>query len=678
MKHHSYPLKRQALTAALALAAQTGCYAQAYLPAVTVTANPLGATDLIAPADVLTGTALKLRAKSTLGETLDGTPGVSSSYFGPNASRPTIRGLDGDRVRVLQNSGAMVDAAGHSFDHAVPSDPIAMERIEVLRGPGTLMYGGSAVGGVVNVMDNRIAQEPLFDAQGGLAGKVHLGTATGNSERAGAVLLQTGTERFTLHADAFARSAGDTAVPQDQACTQVGAPTVAKAICNSAATARGAALGVTWFGSHSRLGFSASAYQSDYGTVAEDNVTIGMKSTRYALEWDANALGGWIESLQLRASHGDYQHTEYDSGEAGTTFQNTGNDVRIHARHAPIATPVGAWQGVLGVQLENNRFSAVGAEAFAPFSRTGQAAVFAFEELPLQWGRISLGARWESVNVESLGNPEVDRFVPASRSFSPRSLALGALWNVADQWQLTSNLAYSERAPKDYELFANGPHIATHAYEIGNPQASVEQSTNVDVGVKWRRGANAFQLTAFANRFSNYLAQEATGAAHDMGDGNFLPEYAYNQVAARFIGWEASGKLRLWQAASSLDLELRADAVRATNTDTNQALPRIAPMRLGAAVVWTQGAWMARLDANHAAAQTDVPAGQLGTDAYTLTHASLTYQQSLGKTQVLWLARLDNIGDVLAYPASSILTQTAPGKAPLPGRSLRLGVQVVF
>jgi iron complex outermembrane receptor protein len=219
-----------AVAALISLGGVAGAHAQSAtrtgtaLPPVTVTGNPLGATDLIAPAEAYSGTSLLLRAQSTLGETLDGTPGVSSSYFGPNASRPIIRGLDGDRVRILQNSGASIDASGLSYDHAVPSDPISMERIEVLRGPGALMYGGSAVGGVVNVIDNRIPQERLFDAAGGVSGKLHLGAATGNAERSGAALLEAGTDRFALHADVFNRQSGDVAVPVSLPCTKPGSP----------------------------------------------------------------------------------------------------------------------------------------------------------------------------------------------------------------------------------------------------------------------------------------------------------------------------------------------------------------------------------------------------------------------------------------------------------------------
>ena len=666
------------------------------LPAVTITGNPLGATDLIAPTESYSGATLLLRSKSTLGETLDGTPGVSSSYFGPNASRPVIRGLDGDRVRILQNSGASVDASGLSNDHAVPSDPISMERIEVLRGPGALMYGGSAVGGVVNVIDNRIPQERQFDAKGGISGKLNLEGSSGDAARSAAALLETGTDRFTLHADAFTRRSGDVAVPMAQACEKPGAPTVANAICNSSAQTQGGALGGSVFLGHSRLGASVSSYSSDYGTVAEDAVTIGMRSNRVALEWDVDQLPGWIQSVKVRASQTDYQHTEYEGAEAGTVFKNTGNDVRITARHAKI----GKWQGVLGLQSEAVRFSADGTEAFAPYSRTVQNAVFAFEELPRDWGRFSLGARLESVLVDSEGNPLVARFVPTSRSFQPRSLALGALWNTAPGWQLTSNIAYTERAPKDYELFADGPHIATHAYEVGNSQAVLEQSTNMDIGTQWKNGAHTFKLSAFVNQFNNYLALQGTGVLRDTegngaggvgvtddgtgmsvesgGTAELLPEYVYTQVPARFTGLEASGRIRLLDAGQTLDLELQGDWVRAVNTNTGEWLPRIAPVRLGASLVWAQGPWSARLDTRHNRAQTDGPASQLPTAAYTLVNASLGYRQQMGTTTALWFARLDNAGDVLAYSATSVLTQSAPGKAPMPGRSLKVGLQLAF
>lgn len=681
-----------ALAPSLVLAqAALGSSATPTLAPVMVTGNPLGATDFIAPAAQYSGAEITLRAKTTLGELLDGTPGVSSTYFGPNASRPVIRGMDGDRIRVLSNGGASTDVSGLSYDHAVTADPLSIERVEVLRGAAALQYGGSAVGGVVNLIDNRIPREPLFDAKGGVAGKVNLGLGSGNAERGAGVLLETGNERYALHADGFSRRTGDVAVPRALACSKPGAPVLASRICNSASQTDGGAFGGSVFFDQGYVGASASTYRSSYGTVAEDDVTIAMKSDRYALEGEIRGLGGPLQSLKGQLSRSDYNHTEYTAGVAGTTFKSAGTALRLEARHARL----GPLEGMVGLQSDVTDFSAVGEEAFAPFSRTGQTAWFAYEELARSWGKLSFGVRMDSVRVESFGNPQVARFNPGSRSFNPGSYALGALWNVAPEWQLTSNLAYTERAPRDYELFANGPHLATGVYELGNANFSPEKSSNLDVGMTWKRGAHSAGLSAFVKSFQNYIAQQATGnrrgtdaelnpvdansdGVADSSGAKILPEYAYTQVQARFTGLEATGKLRLLEAGQTLDLELRGDLVRADNITTGQALPRIAPMRAGATLVWGQNAWGARFGFDHAAAQTRVPAGQLETAGYTLWNASMSYRTRAGASNLLWFARLDNIGNALAYSASSILTQTAPGKVPLPGRSLKLGLQASF
>ncbi len=651
------------------------------LKEVTITANPLGSSDLIAPTSSYSGTGLLLRQQSTLGETLANTPGVSSTYFGPNASRPIIRGLDGDRVRVLSNSGASIDASGLSFDHAVPIDPIAIERVEVLRGPGALLYGGSAVGGVVNVIDNRIPRAAVE----GIVGKVDAGFSSGNNGKNGAFLLEGGNKQFALHADVFSRSSEDVAVPADLACSKGGTPRLQRKICNSAADTRGGALGGSVFFDRGYLGAALSSFKTNYGTVAEDEVTIDMRSERLALEGEVR-LDGWLQSLKGQLSRTDYQHTELEGAEVGTVFKNKGNDLRLEARHAKL----GPVEGVLGLQAEKNNFSANGEEAFAPFSQTRQAAAFAYEEASFSWGKISLGARLESVKVQSFGNPDVARFVPGTRSFKPASYALGGLFKLSPQWQLTSNLALTQRAPKDYELFADGPHIATAAYELGNAALAKEKSTSVDVGAQWKSGANTLQLNAFVSRFKNYILLDATGNSRGLdgetnpvdadGDGiadgsgeEILPEFAYRQVPARFRGLEASGNWRLLDKGGTLDMQWRADTVRAVNTDTGASLPRIAPVRLGATLVWALGAWSVRGGFDHYAKPRDNT-----TSAYTLWNAALTYRMKAQNASLLWFARLENAADKLAYSATSILTQSAPGKSPLPGRSLKAGLQATF
>ncbi|MBC5765896.1 TonB-dependent receptor [Ramlibacter albus] len=660
---------RGAIGAALAAVAG-GALAQPALPTVTVTGNPLGTGDVIAPVNQLSGPELLLRSQSTLGETLANTPGVSSTYFGPNASRPVVRGLDGDRIRVLNNGGASTDASSVSYDHAVATDPIAVERIEVLRGPAALLYGGNAIGGAVNVIDNRIPREAIQ----GVSGKADLGWASANHERSAAALVEGGTSKFALHADAFDRSGGDVRVPVDLPCTRRGVTTVVRRMCNSAAHASGAAAGGSLLFDKGYLGLSARTYRNDYGTVAQDEVTIGMRSNRYALEGELRGLGGWLQSAKLQAGHTDYRHTEFEAGVPGTVFRNNGSDLRVELKHAKL----GALGGVVGLQAEGNRFSADGAEAFAPYSRTRQRAMYVYEELGTGWGKVSLGGRYEQVDVDSLGHPALARFAPEQRRFTPASIAAGALWRFAPQWEFTANLAHSERAPKDYELYANGPHVATGAWEIGNASAGIEKSLNVDAGVQWKSGHDTVRFNAFQTRFSNYIALLGTGNTLLTDDGEPLPEFAYTPVRARFRGVELSGNKRLLEAGTVLDLQLRADAVRATNLTTGEPLPRIAPLRVGATLVASRGPWGARIGFDTHARQDRVPPGDRPTAGYTLWNAALTYRMNAGPASLLWYARVDNAGDRLAYSATSILTQTAPGRAPLPGRNLKLGLQAGF
>jgi iron complex outermembrane receptor protein len=582
----------------------------------------------------------------------------------------------------LNNSASSLDASALSYDHAVPLDVLSTDRIEVLRGPAALLYGGSAVGGVVNVIDNRIPRAPVS----GVLGKAQLQAGTGNDERSVAGLVEAGNERYALHLDGFNRRTGDVRVPVSLECTKPGSPANARRICNSASTARGGALGASTFWDHGYLGASVNTYQSDYGTVAEDEVTIGMKTTRYALEGQVRQLPGWFDSVKARLSQTDYQHTEFEGTQAGTVFANKGQDLRIEARHRPVA----GWQGVVGVQTESSRFSAVGDEAFAPFSRTRSQALFVHEELPTTWGQVTAGARWESVRVESLGNPDLPRFDEAigAQKFSPFSVAAGTVFKLSPTWALTGNAAVTQRAPKDYELFANGPHLATNAWEIGSKNLGLEKSKSLDAGVQWKSGHDSLNVTAFASQFANYIGLMNTNQYRDeegepvgsdaAGEPGVLPLQIYQGVKAQFRGLEASGRKRLWQGTSTLDLDWRADMVRATQSSTGEPLPRIAPMRVGATLVHAQGPFSAKLGADWHSAQKRVPEGSVATQAYTLVNASLSYRQKLDTTVLNWFARLDNLTDQLAYSASSILTSTAFGKSPLPGRSFKLGVQASF
>jgi iron complex outermembrane receptor protein len=681
------------------------------LQQVTVTGNALGNAEGIQAVQVLQGEELLMHAQSTLGETLVTTPGVSSSYFGPNASRPIIRGMDGDRIKILNNSASSHDVSALSNDHAVPSDPLTVERIEVLRGPSAIIYGGSAVGGVVNLIYNRIPTQPME----GLSGKADVGWSTVNKESRAAVMLESGNERYGLHVDAFGRHSGDMGVPDTLACTKSGSSASAKAICNSANTSRGYALGGSVFWDKGYLGLSGTHYNSTYGTVAEDTVTIGMQSDRYALETEIrHPISGW-DNMRVQFTNTDYQHTEYESGAVGTVFSQEGQELRWSAKHQAVASAWGQWQGVVGWQGEDSRFAANGDEAFMPSTQTRQSAIYWVEELKKPWGDFSFGLRSEAVKVngdafDPAGDGATRYTAATTNSFSPISTSLGVLYKISSDVSLKAHGARTARAPKNYELRADGVHVATSAYEQGSVALQTEKARQMDIGMAWGQGPHTVSLNYFDNRFSNYIGLNATGdvvngdgvvggAGTDTvactsadADNDCWDKYAFSAVRAQFKGWEAMAQLRLtgssglFPAINGLalwDLKLRADSVRASNLDTGEALPRTPPMRWGAALSRQSGPWRVAVGLDKVQAPRLGPS-QVATPGYNLWNAQLIYRQKVRANDAIWYVKGENLTDKLAYPATSVLTTTAADastgspKAPLPGRNIRLGLQVYF
>jgi iron complex outermembrane recepter protein len=638
---------------------------------VIITGNPLSNSQSNNAVSSLSGQSLLQQGQSTLGETLNQLPGVSSTYFGPNASRPIIRGFDGDRIRVLNNSGASLDVSSLSYDHAVPTDVLTTERIEVLRGPAALQYGGSAMGGVVNVIDNRIPRQPMQ----GIAGKAQTQWASGNGERSKGAMLEVGQGSWVFHADAFDRQTKDVKVPRNLPCSKLGSPELTPRICNSASDSQGGAVGASLFLERGHVGMSVSQYQSNYGTVAEDEVSIGMRSKHAALEGEWRTNSSLFQKINFQASQTDYKHTEFDAGAPGTLFANQGHDARVQLRHTPWRVGTGTWEGVWGLQSEQGKFSANGIEAFAPFSHTRSTAAFVFEEYALNNVQFNVGARKENVTVASLGNPDpsVDRFEVGQRKFSPQSVAASASWQWMPQWRLSANASQVQRAPKDYELFANGPHVATAAWEKGDANLGLEKANSIDVSADWQQGRHQFKIAAFQSQFSNFIGLMSS---LDMEEG--MPVQKYQGVRAKFTGFETSAQWRLLQSTSSLDLAVKADAVRAHNLSINEPLPRISPVRLGAKLIHTTGPWRADWGFDWYAPQDRVPTGGAATAAYTLWHGFVSYKQNLPSVSLNWFAKLDNASNQWAYSATSILTTTAPGKSPLPGRSLKLGVMATF
>ncbi len=669
------------------------------LPVVVVTGNPLGSElfGLVSPISVLEGTSLFLQRRSTLGETLNELPGVSSTYFGPNSSRPVIRGLEGDRIRMLSNGIGVLDASSLSNDHAVPIDPLLVERVEVVRGPATLFYGGNAVGGVVNVIDNRIPQEAIKGVRGRVEGR-HGGA---EREKAGGAMLEAGNGTFALHGDVYTRDTDDLRIKGPNVSPRLRAADPARAVTNgtlpnSASQSQGGALGgaLTW--NKGYLGVSFSSYDSQYGTVAEPEVTIDMRSKRWDAGGEVRDIPSFVTGVKFKFANTDYKHVELDAGTPATTFKNKGHEARLELTHRNI----GPIKGAFGLQLNKFDFEALGAEAFVPPSSTDSKALFVFEELPLGNLKLSFGGRRERSEVSSQGGGPVPfgaaapRFDPAqSRNFNANSIALGGLYTFVPGLALAVNATASERPPTYYELFANGPHAATGAYEVGSTALAKEKSRAVDIALRVRSGAHSGSIGVFHSRFKNYIGvfnsgntrgadgelnppeTLASGASDNTGE-EVLPELAYRAVPARFRGMEAEGKYRVLDtAANTLDLLLKFDYVRAEDRGTGLPLPRIAPRRFGVGLNYQWNSLSARIDATRVSGQGRVSANELPTDGYTMLNVGVSYRVKLAATSGLDVfVRGVNLLNEDARNHVSLLKDIAP----LGKRSGQVGMRLQF
>ena len=667
--------------------AQTAPAARA--PTVVITGNPLGNTPGAAPTSVLAGEELVLRRGSTLGETLDGLPGVSATAFGPNASRPVIRGLDGDRIRILNNSGATLDASALSYDHAVPLDPLVATRIEVLRGPAALFYGGNAIGGVINVLDNRIPEDRSLN---GARGAVELRGGGAARELGGALTVDWGRAgAYAIHVDAFGRDAQNLKVPLYTPQADGSALDPTREVRNSASNSRGSALGGSLFFSGGRVGLAVDTYSNTYGVVAEPDVTIAMKRDQWrlaaVLDNGPGPLRNVLRDLHLDLSATDYVHREIEGdGAVGTTFKSRGGDLRLQARHADWSAGTAKASGVLGLQLEDSDFSALGEEAFVPQTNTRRAGAFALEELAWGGGTTSLGLRLEQARVRSSGDadPADARFGQAvQRSFTLHSLSLGHVLNLSPTWRLSASLSQSQRAPTYFELYANGVHAATAAYELGDKTLGKEQGRHLELAAAWRAGADHLRLGAFQTRFSRYIGLDGAGVQVDEGgqvvpDGtpDAVPLFRFKSARARLQGVEIDGAKRLLDGRWQLDATAKFDLTRGTNTDRNEPLPRLPGWRLGLGLDASTGPWTTRLEVTRVARQSRVPDGDTATAGYTLVNLSLRLRFNMGGSDAVAFAKLGNAGNQLAYNASAI--QTIRGLSPQAGRALNAGVRVVF
>jgi len=640
------------------------------LPTISVTGNPLGvASDaLVIPVSILSGRELSLKRESTLGDTLNGIPGVAATHFGPNASRPVIRGLDAERVRIMQNGVGVLDASSLSFDHAVTIDPLVIEQIDVVRGPAALLYGGSAVGGVVNAIDHRIPTESVT----GVIGRAEARVGGPDSQNNLAGVVDVGNGKIAIHADAYTRKTSDLNIPgfavssrKNQADPSILRENHGKLV-NSSASADGGALGASLTFDNGYIGGSYSDFNSNYGTVAEAAVRADMKSQRWDLASEFKDLGNIINRVKARMAYTDYQHQEIEGGTVGTTFKNNGVEGSVELGHAKFSSI----EGVVGFQFQNTRFEALGTEAFVPPVQTQNHAIYVYEEMPLNiWNleklKLSFGGRAEHTTLDA--NPWAKSPTAQAASFNAYSYALGGLYTLNSNWSLASNLSHNERAPSYFELYADGAHLATGQYEVGNANFNKERSNGLDAQIRWKDAKNSFNFGAYYTRFSRFLGLLATG---NIDVDTSLPIAQFSTFAASFKGLEAEGKFNL---VDHLDLKLRGDYVRASNLDNSQALPRITPLRLGAGLHYQKNALGARIDMLHAFKQNRTAENELATDGYTDVSALVTYKLPV-KLNMELFAKANNLLNQEIREHSSFLKDLSPAGE----RSVLIGMRADF
>lgn len=697
---HVRPNQR-ALAAALAVAFAPAVHAQSQpatsadpvqtLSPVFVTANPLRSTlfDLADPVNLLESRDLLMKRQPTLGDTLAREVGVTQTYFGPNASRPLIRGLGGFDIRLLNNGLSVFDASAASPDHAVAISPFAVERIEVVRGPATVLYGGSALGGVVNTLDRRIVETAPSTPFSGAATYTH---DSQNGLNAGGLRLNGGNAAFALHADAYATRNGDLKIPGAAWTPQVqlerGEPGPSGRLPNSQGDSQTYGLGATAFlNERGYAGVSYSQFDTNYGTVAEPGVTIELSQRTWNLASELRDAVPGLESLRLRYAFNDYQHTEFENGAAGTVFKSRGWNLRAEGRHRPR----GDWRGVLGVELADVDFSAQGTEAFLPSTVTRSAAGFVYEEWSRNAWRVMLGGRLEGVEIEAQPFPEAGQAAD-SRSFTPWSLAIGTHYAIDERHGLGINLQYAQRAPTAQELFANGMHVATNQYELGNRDLAKVAGTALDLAWKFRSTGLDATVGAFYSRYSNFIAllptdqwrnpetrAPAPGPAPivDPDTGELVypaQQFDFTGVSARFYGFELQASAPLWSSgARQLALQMQADYVNASSNGT--PLPYIPPLRAGAALAYRQGGFNATVGALWAARQDRVPRNLTTTPGYTNLYLSASYllTAAQGSQVEIFVEGQNLLDDTIRYSTSAL-----KDIAPAAGRSVRAGIRGSF
>ena len=643
---------------------------------IVVTAPYVERLDILSGTSSLSGEALAAKTQGQIGDMLTSLPGVSATSFGPGASRPVLRGFQGNRVAVLTDGIGNIDASNTSADHAVTIDALTTDRIEVLRGPAVLLFGGQAVGGAVNILDKRIPRkipdEPVHvDAQLGYS------SAANEVSAGGSVDVPVG-DRFVVHADGSYRNSDDERIGGYLLSPTLRAEALASAdpyaddwanargrLPNSATETWSAGVGGAFIDDGGNLGASFNIYNSNYG-IAErpdfsrpvgGDVSIDLRQYRFDLRGEVELGDGLFEKARFRAGYANYTHSELEGPDIGTTF----NSKAIETRFELTQNDRGGWRGASGVQYLTRDFEAIGSEAFVPPTRTRQFGVFTLQEFEFGNLDAEFALRFDRATLEA-------QTLGITRNFNNVSAALGLGYKI-DDLKVGANLSRTGRAPSVEELYSNGPHVATQSFEVGDSRLGSERSWNGEIYARYDSTRIDFSATLYANRFGSFIYEDATGA---IVDG--LPEFQYYQRKARVWGVEAEADAYLGHL-SGFDVKLNgvADYTRADVSGVGP-VPRIPPLRLlgGIDLVSLPVDFRGEVEWNRA--QNRIASFETPTKGFTMVNATLTWRPFGKDRNIALIAAANNIFDIDARRAASFTKDFVP----LAGRDLKLTARFSF
>ncbi|MFL6660383.1 MAG: TonB-dependent receptor [Massilia sp.] len=630
---------------------------------VIVTATPFRGTEneqILAPAKVLSGDELRDKLGNSLGDTLSQELGVSASAFGAGASRPIIRGLEGARVKMLENGMAVADVSGLSNDHAVAAEGAIAQQIEVLRGPAALLYGSGAIGGLVNVVNERIPTALEATPVGQL--ETRYSTVDSGSSLSGTADAAFG--KLAVHLDGNARNTDDYKIPGNRV---LGDPASASGrLPHSDTRERTAGLGASLVENWGYVGASVSTLSNLYGIPSDEGSRIDQHQTRYDIDSLINSPFSGIESLRFKIGYTDYRHAELNPDNTpAVNFKNRALESRWEMTHRPI----GNWHGTFGMQTENTHFSALSAEGgpdTVPVTHSSSTALFAVEEIDIGALRIDAGARLEDVKREPVSS--------ITRSFQLSSYSLGAQWRPVTGYAVGLTASLAQRAPAAEELYSGGPHDATVTFDTGNPDFKKEVSRNVELSVQKTSGYLQWKANLFQNNVSDFIYGHITGQLVDEegNPGGEFRERIFEQADARLHGAEA--ELTLNHAGPGWSARLFADMARGALVNGGN-LPLQPATRLGASVGYRAGPLRAGLSLVHAAEQDRLATFEdQATPSYNQVNANLAYTTHAGTAELTWFLVAKNLLNEDIRASTSVLKDISP----LPGRNLTMGVRAKF